>query len=652
MTAYRYVAAQAPLVCARARDPSHGAPCYDRSVRDPTGLAIAAVAVSACIARDQLVCEDDSQCTRFAEGVCHDGGCAYPDGDCPSGLRYGDFAGERSGRCVDESVADDTSSTGIDPTTEGGVSETLGETSSGPPGSSSGTDDDTGSIPSVCDDVACSGAGTCVVIDDAPSCACESGYYMVGLECLLDPCEHVACHYVDATLGDDANEGTLDAPWRTVSRVGQAFGDAVPGDHFLFRRGGEFGDPETGTRLYVTAATGSAEAPIVIGAYGPIDDGRPRIAPGNVRILSSSHVVLRDLELQDDSAIDPGSRPCVLVQESDHVVVHDTLLYDCVTHGVWVSYGSSYTSIVDNVVHDVGSDGISVSDITYVDPDVHVGHHHWVIDNLVEHSDAVGIRVEIGSPELALGDSKVVGNTVADSELDSIRSTTTGFAWVVDNVTARAAAPEIWQASLVMGAQAGGQLSGNIAFETGGNGILVNRIARLEANTVIHDGDVGEALFVDDQAQLTASRNLLWPRGGGDTLWVIEGTANDHIVALDDSWYGGVDDSACSFRDPTGVYDLAGWQEATGLDVDSTCGPIPGLGAFVIGLPPSSWDEELWDALAPDSSWADCASPAGARDCEGMPIGPAIEPLSGFDDSGGLGWSGPLIVRQRYDVVQ
>ena len=48
--------------------------------------------------------------------------------------------------------------------------------------------------------------------------------------------------------------------------------------------------------------------------------------------------------------------------------------------------------------------------------------------------------------------------------------------------------PEIWQASLVIGAQAGGQLSGTIAFETGGNGILVTRIARLEANTVIHDG--------------------------------------------------------------------------------------------------------------------------------------------------------------------
>ncbi len=654
MAPYRYVAAEAPLVRAVVPDPGRRRSCYDRTVsRLVTGVALSAAAVVACIARDELVCQDDAQCTRFADGVCHEGGCAYPDEDCPSGLRYSELAGERAGECVDPGgSADDGSSTGADPTTDGTDADTVGEESSASSSAStSGTDDDTGAIPSVCDGIDCSGTGTCVVVDDAPTCACESGYYMVGLECLLDPCETTVCHYIDAELGDDANDGTLDAPWQTVGRANMAFGDAMPGEHFLFRRGREWTDAKASVRMYVTGAVGTPEAPIVIGAYGPIGDGRPRIAPGNIRILDSSHFVLRDLEFQDDAAIDDGSRPCVLVEESDHVVVYDTRAIDCVSNGVWASYGSSYTSIVDNVVSNTGQDGIAISDITYLDPEVRVGHHHWVIDNEVASSSAVGIRIQIGSTELVLGDTKVVGNTVVDHPDDGIRSTTTGFAWVVDNVVARAGAPEIWQASLVIGAHAGGQMTGNIVFETGGNGILVNRIARLEANTVIHDGAAGEALFVDDNAQLTASRNLLWPRGGGDTIWVITDTANEHIEALDDSWYGGIDESACVFRDPTGEYDLAGWRDATGFDVDSSCGPIPGLGAFVLGQPPSAWDEELWDALAPDAEWADCDSPAGARDCEGAAIGPRIEPLAAFDESGGLGWAGPLLVRQRYDTA-
>ena len=98
MTAYRYVAAQAPLVCAARLD-------YDRRVsrlagfrgrvRDVTALAFSAA--TACISRDQLVCEDDSQCSRSADGVCHEGGCAYPDADCPSGLRTGAHASCGSG---------------------------------------------------------------------------------------------------------------------------------------------------------------------------------------------------------------------------------------------------------------------------------------------------------------------------------------------------------------------------------------------------------------------------------------------------------------------------------------------------------------------------------------------------------------------------
>jgi hypothetical protein len=67
------------------------------------------------------------------------------------------------------------------------------------------------------------------------------------------------------------------------------------------------------------------------------------------------------------------------------------------------------------------------------------------------------------------------------------------------------------------------------------------------------------------------------------------------------------------------------------------------------GAPVESWNEAFMAAFVPGASWSGCDDPSGARDCRGAAIG-RIEPLPGFDESGGLGWSGPLLVRQRYDI--
>ncbi|HET6582608.1 MAG TPA: right-handed parallel beta-helix repeat-containing protein [Nannocystaceae bacterium] len=616
-------------------------------------IAFVGAALGACIARDRFACTDSQQCTLVADGVCHEGACAYPDADCESRLRYGDLAGDRAGRCVeDDGVADDSSTTsgGADTsaasTTEV-ASESTGELDTG---------DDTGHIPSVCDGVACSDAGTCVVVGDEPSCACDSGYWMVGLECVLDPCDGVSCRYVDAITGDDANEGTIDAPWRTLQRLGQAFADALPGDHFLLRRGSTWGDPVGGYRLSISGATGEPDAPIVIGAYGPLADGRPHITPGNLRINGSSHVVVRDIHVRDDPDSEEqsalfGNRPCVLVQYSDHVLVYDTELEQCNARGVWISYESSYTAVVASTLRDSGNDGIAITD-SFDDPVVQVGPHHWVLDNVLEDIEHDGIAISMSSDEVPIGDAKIVRNSVADSGADGIHVGTTGFAWVVDNAIARAGGINVWEASVVLSAREGGQLSGNLVFENGGNGLVVNHIARVEHNTVIHDGDVGDGLALDDGASLSAELNLVWPRAGRYAVRVLYDAAADHVVALDDQWYGGVDESACVFRDTTGSWDLVGWREATGLDLASSCGPVPGVGAFALGVPVAGWDEAFLAAFVPDPSWTRCGAPMGARGCDGAAIGPPLEPLTGFDEDGGLGWPGPLVVQQRYDVAQ
>jgi len=111
-----------------------------------TGTAGAIVLVlagsSGCVEPMGFACERDAQCTHATAGVCALGGCAYPDPQCPSQLRYGEAARDRAGRCVEADVGTSTSSTsGTDAQTS---------SSSAPPGSSSSTEASTGGPDPVC----------------------------------------------------------------------------------------------------------------------------------------------------------------------------------------------------------------------------------------------------------------------------------------------------------------------------------------------------------------------------------------------------------------------------------------------------------------------------------------------------------------------
>ena len=110
------------LCCSSGAARLHPRACRGRIPATYTGLVLATIAIVgrlavlvlvtsmvACIARDRLVCDDDSQCSRADDGVCLDGSCAYPDPECPSGLRFSSFAGDEAGRCVEsEGVAEET----------------------------------------------------------------------------------------------------------------------------------------------------------------------------------------------------------------------------------------------------------------------------------------------------------------------------------------------------------------------------------------------------------------------------------------------------------------------------------------------------------------------------------------------------------------
>jgi hypothetical protein len=119
----------------------------------PLVVIIGLVAGVACGLGGAFACEDDAECDGGGEpGVCQASGyCSFPDGECPSGQRYGEHVGgELAGECVpeiDETGDDSGGETSVsstspddDPTLDGDASsvDTSGapqsDSSSGPVG--------------------------------------------------------------------------------------------------------------------------------------------------------------------------------------------------------------------------------------------------------------------------------------------------------------------------------------------------------------------------------------------------------------------------------------------------------------------------------------------------------------------------------------
>jgi len=82
----------------------------------------------------------------------------------------------------------------------------------------------------------------------------------------------MANYYVDATLGDDSNPGTITQPWKTVSKVNSTSFNA--GDKIYFKKG------ETWRETLTIPSSGSDGSLITFGAYGSSD--KPIISAGEL----------------------------------------------------------------------------------------------------------------------------------------------------------------------------------------------------------------------------------------------------------------------------------------------------------------------------------------------------------------------------------
>ena len=79
-------------------------------------------------------------------------------------------------------------------------------------------------------------------------------------------------YYVDATGGDDGDDGSMSTPWQTVSQVNGSTFSA--GDNIYFKKG------EVWRETLDLPSSGSSGSPITFGAYG--SGAKPRITGADV----------------------------------------------------------------------------------------------------------------------------------------------------------------------------------------------------------------------------------------------------------------------------------------------------------------------------------------------------------------------------------
>jgi hypothetical protein len=174
-------------------------------------------------------------------------------------------------------------------------------------------------------------------------------------------------YYIDAGSGTDSNPGTSPGePWATLEQASAA--DFQPGDRILLKRGDRFPG-----KLFLNGESGSADSPILIGAYGkgprPVIDAAGYLA--GIHLRNSSHIQVEEIEVTADGGVtvdgsDRAQRYGVLVdvtwnRSSDFITIRDLHI-----HGIFPEVGSEHegatpTTYVGTAIRIAGTGNNSVN---------------------------------------------------------------------------------------------------------------------------------------------------------------------------------------------------------------------------------------------------------------------------------------------------
>lgn len=157
-------------------------------------------------------------------------------------------------------------------------------------------------------------------------------------------------YHVDSINGDDANSGLSESlPWRSLTKAQSAQLGSDMG--LLFKRGGSW------TGSLNLGASGTAEFPVVVGAYGT--GSPPIIRDGGCVTVSGTYVTLRDLQ------IDNCTWAGVAVSGSYNRIENNLIMHNVA--GVNVKAGALGNQVLRNVIKE--NQRMSVNDSTPTDND-------------------------------------------------------------------------------------------------------------------------------------------------------------------------------------------------------------------------------------------------------------------------------------------
>jgi hypothetical protein len=252
---------------------------------------------------------------------------------------------------------------------------------------------------------------------------------MYGIACTLFPLNRgplsssaLNSIYYVSPIGSDENPGTIDEPWKTVSKASSV---AEAGDTVIFR-GGVFpgqlkpvnsGDPVNGWIIFKAYAN---EEPIIM------DDAYWSRA---INIDSVSFIEIVGL-----TAIAAGENgPGIGINEAHHIRIINCVVRDSATSGIATTYGVDYITIEGNKVFDnsktgqVNGSGISIWYAGGMSTVNEPGYHVIIRGNVIynnrnltsDPTDGNGIILDNndrgGTPELQNPKTLIANNIIFDN---------------------------------------------------------------------------------------------------------------------------------------------------------------------------------------------------------------------------------------------
>jgi len=296
---------------------------------------------------------------------------------------------------------------------------------------------------------------------------------------LLMPLGLFAENYYISAEGDDNNDGTINAPWKSLARVSAAGetdasgGFFVPGDSVLFRAGDTF------EGYLLLKRSGNAEKPIVISSYGegekPLLSGSGDIPGGDyfeaVRLQNASHIVVADLSIQNDRR--DGSR---------------------YTWGSNSSYGIYvYANKWGGISHNLTFRNLKISDVYCVDQDV--DFKQMKVAGIRLASDSSEANIEVAIKEVLIEDCYIT------------RTGKSGI-WTTHQKASKTIDSLNRNMNIV--------IRNNTFFQTGGSGVILSSAY----NALIENNDFDHTGYSNDAEPRLAGR--------GSGAWVF---SSRHVIA-------------------------------------------------------------------------------------------------------------------------